>query len=64
MLFCWSCNANGCGLTASFYSRMVEAECDDTLGESLDNQLDSLCQWTFGSKTLDNFQKSLTWQCH
>lgn len=54
-------------LTASFYRRLVESECGDSLGENLglyDNQLASLFQCTFGPNFLDNFHKSLVWHCY
>lgn len=45
LLFSRSDNANGGGLTASFYSGSVEAECDYTLGKTAgieDNNLDTV----------------------
>ncbi|XP_036366636.1 uncharacterized protein LOC118766888 [Octopus sinensis] len=56
-------NASGFGTTTFFYSRLVEAGNNDTLGLG-DNQLDSLFRRTFGPGCLDNFPKSLAWQCY
>lgn len=53
-----SCNANGCGSIASFYSGLVESECDDNLGrQSASTDIRAL-------KTMDNFQNFVIWQYH
>lgn len=49
------------------YSRLVEVKSDDILGEVLrlnDEQRANLFWKTFGSGYLDNYKKSLTWQCY
>ena len=53
--------------TLEFYSGMIVGKAEDVLGESLgadEGQLADLFRRTFGPKYLNNYQKSLAWQCY
>ncbi|MCP3653585.1 MAG: zinc-binding domain-containing protein [Herbaspirillum sp.] len=53
--------------TLAFYRGLVEGMSDDGLGAILGvdaNSLSALFRRTFRSGTMDNFQKSLAWQCY
>lgn len=67
MICRYSGKVSGRGSTIAFYRRLVEEGCEDDLRMTLGLryiQLESLFLRTFGLKTMDNFQNSLTWQCY
>jgi hypothetical protein len=64
---CQSGNADGGSSTMEFYRGLVEGKSDDVLGETLGvdgKKLAALYRRTFGPGPMDNFQKSLAWQCY
>jgi hypothetical protein len=60
-------NAIGGSSTLAFYRGLVAGKSDDVLGETLgidEEELAGLFRRTFSPGTMDNFQKSLAWQCY
>ncbi|GAB1599396.1 hypothetical protein Ahia01_000216800, partial [Argonauta hians] len=64
---CRTGNALSGSSTSFFYRELVQIGNNDVLGETLtvdDDQLAGLFRRTFGPGPMDNFQRSLAWQCY
>ncbi len=62
-----SSNTVSVASTQTLYRGLVLGKRDDVLGETLgadESELAGLFRRTFGPGTMDNFQKSLAWQCY